>query len=68
MHLTSSGGYHAWQRKNSRAGFCHRYTTQAHVHGHMAWKNIDLHVAYYNRRRISTLLAGAISDTFAVSR
>ena len=39
---------------------------QAHMHGHMVRKNIYLHVAYYNRRRISTLLAGAISDTFAI--
>lgn len=40
---------------------------QAHMYGHMVRKNIYLHVAYYNRRRISTLLAGVIRDTFAVS-
>lgn len=39
---------------------------QAHMHGHMVRKNIYLHVAYYNRRRFSTLLAGVIRDTFAV--
>lgn len=36
------------------------------MHGHIEWKGAEFPEANQGERRISTLLAGAISDTFAV--